>query len=163
MNIRSNRHGELIADVANKAYRDAFVESHIRNGLSFQIRAMRDAHGWTQKMLGEKANIKQEAVSRLEDPDYGRFTLKTLKRLASAFDVALAVRFVRFSELIDSVTSLTPENLYVPDFEHDKGLKNWADTEENIISFYGSEKNLSVDIGTDCNVETTQEMNMSYG
>ena len=66
--------------------------------------------------------MTQEGVSRLESLDYGRYTLATLKKLASAFDVALVVRFEPFSQLVDSVVNLSPEDLAVPDFEHDPGL-----------------------------------------
>ena len=136
MNTRSESHKQLTNNLGNKAYRDAFVESHIRAGLSFQIRAMRDARGWTQKTLAERANTKQEAISRLENPDYGRFTLETLKRLASAFDVALVVRFAPFSELIDRVSSLRPSDLNVPDFVHDEALKDWKGTAANVYSMF---------------------------
>jgi hypothetical protein len=49
--------------------------------------------------------MTQNAVSRLESPNYGKPTITTLKRLAAALDVGLIVRFVPFSELIDWVSS----------------------------------------------------------
>ena len=65
---------------------------------------MRDREGWSQEALAEKVGMNQNAISRLENPDYGKPTLTTLKRLAAAFDVALAVRFVPFGELVDWVS-----------------------------------------------------------
>ena len=47
------------------------------------------------------------SISRLEDPNYGRYSLKTLKRLARAFDVGLLVRFVSFGELGEWTVNLT--------------------------------------------------------
>lgn len=43
----------------------------------------------------------QNAVYRLESPTYGKATLTTLKKIAAAMDVALIVRFVPYSELVD--------------------------------------------------------------
>lgn len=115
---------QLRKNIKNKAYRDAFVEEHIGTGLSFQIRGIRTKLKLSQKQLAARIGTKQEAISRLENPDYGQFTLETLKKLASTFDVALIVRFVPFSELIDKVTSLSPRDLVVPDFANDEGLND---------------------------------------
>lgn len=136
MNTRSKSRNQLAKNLRNKEYRDSFVESHIRNGLSFQIRAMRDLRGWTQKELAERASFKQEAISRLENPDYGRFTLETLKRLASAFDVALMVRFAPFSELIDRISSLTPRDMEIPEFSRDEGINNYEGISANVQSIF---------------------------
>jgi len=95
--------------------RTRFVESHLSKNLAFQIRAMRDRERWSQQELAGKVGMNQNAVSRLENPSYGKPTITTLKRLAAAFDVALVVRFVPFSQLIDWVSG-TP-------FE-DKGLSS---------------------------------------
>jgi len=65
---------------------------------------MRERLGWTQSVLAEKLDTNQNAVYRLESPDYGKATLTTLKKVAAAMDVALVVRFVPFSELVDWVS-----------------------------------------------------------
>ena len=110
---------QIKASLSDKEYRDAFVADTIDTGLALQIRAMREARQWSQTDLARKAGMAQERISVLEDPDYGKHTLSTLKRLASAFDVALVVRFVPFSHLVEMVTTLSPDALAVPDFEHD--------------------------------------------
>lgn len=116
--------GQLIRGLRNKRVRDLFVAEHISEGVAFQIRAMREKRGWTQGELGERAGgMKQEQISVLENPNYGRPSLSTLKRIASAFDVVLAVRFVPFSEFIDWTLSLTPEQMKVQGFEEDSGLQ----------------------------------------
>jgi transcriptional regulator with XRE-family HTH domain len=139
MNTRARNRNQLAKNVSDKKYRETFVESHIRNGVAFQIRAMRDMRGWTQKELAKRADTKQEAISRLENPDYGRFTLETLRRLASVFDVALTVRFVPFSELIDRMSSLTPRDMEIPDFAHDEGIRNFEGVSANVQSIFPAE------------------------
>ncbi len=101
---------ELLSKLKDKEYRTAYVESHINNGIAFQIRTLRG--DLTQEELGKRAGMKQEAICRLENPNYGSFTLKTLKQIASAFDVGLIVRFVPFSDLVKWDLNLSSESLH---------------------------------------------------
>jgi transcriptional regulator with XRE-family HTH domain len=103
--------------------RARFVESNISKALAFQTRALREKEGWSQQYLAEKIGSNQNAVYRAENPNYGKQTVTTLKKIAAAFDVGLAVRFVPFSELVDwvsetprTIVGLTTEALTVPSF-----------------------------------------------
>jgi transcriptional regulator with XRE-family HTH domain len=118
----SARYAQILESLSDKEYRDIFVEEEINTGLPFQIRAIRQSREWSQQELAERVGMKQGSISRLESVGYARFSLATLKRLASVFDVALVVRFVPFSQLAASVASLSSEDLAVPDFEHDPGI-----------------------------------------
>jgi len=92
---------KLIAKLLrNKEYRDAYVEEKITTSLPFQIRALREQRDWSQAELGNHANMRQNAISRLEDAETGTPSLNTLLRLAHAFDLALLVKFVPFSRLV---------------------------------------------------------------
>jgi len=109
------------SELNNKEYRSAYVTAHVRNGIPFQIRAMRNARGWDQKDLANKlGNIKlQPVVSRYENPDYGRFSVSTLLDLAAAFDVALVVRFAPFREVVAWESSISEKTLNVPSFDEE--------------------------------------------
>jgi transcriptional regulator with XRE-family HTH domain len=121
----------------SKEYRDAFVEANIHTGIAFQIRALRKKAEWSQSELGEKCGGKaQNVISRLEDPDYGKFSLSTLLALAKAFDVALLVKFVPFCTLRASLGNLSEEALAVPNFTEEKELLAASTTEAAIINFY---------------------------
>lgn len=112
----------LIEKLKNEEYRKAYVSEHIDTGIPFQIKALRKQRNWTQKELAERIDRKlgkQESISRLEDPNYSKFTLTTLKKLASAFDVGLIVRFAPISELVIWELVLTPESLEVASFDQD--------------------------------------------
>lgn len=126
MTTTSARREQIAASLQDKEYRDLFVAEEIDTGLPFQIRALRKDRGWSQRELAERVGMTQEGVSRLENLNYGRFTIATLKRLASVFDVALVVRFEPFSRLVDWTASLSPEDLAVPDYERDPGLRRAA-------------------------------------
>jgi len=100
-----------------------FVESHLNKGLAFQIRGLRDREQWSQGQLAERVGMNQNAISRLENPNYGKATLTTLKRIAAAFDVGLVTRFVPFGQMVDWVSctphvieGLSANSLRVPSF-----------------------------------------------
>jgi transcriptional regulator with XRE-family HTH domain len=110
----------LITELKNKEYRDAFVSAHIDTGIPFQVRALREHRGLTQKELAERAGMKQERISAIENPNYkNAFTLATLKRLAYAFDIALIVRFAPISQLVDWELKLSSEALEAVSFDED--------------------------------------------
>jgi transcriptional regulator with XRE-family HTH domain len=114
---------DLIADLQSKKFRDAFVSSRVSNTLALQIRAMRQERGWSQAYLAELLGTSQNAVYRLESPQYGKPSITTLKRLASIFDVGLSVWFSPFSKLVDRVTNLSTDDILVPSFDNDLGLQ----------------------------------------
>jgi transcriptional regulator with XRE-family HTH domain len=101
----------MIAEWFSRKYRQRFVDAFVRQGVASQIQLLRKREGLSQKKLGEITDKKQNAIARLEDPSYGKFTLTTLLELANAFDVALSVRFIPFSELEEQTNNLTPEKL----------------------------------------------------
>jgi transcriptional regulator with XRE-family HTH domain len=90
--------------------RARFVDSNVSKTIAFQTRSLRDKEGWSQQRLAEEIGSNQNAIYRAENPNYGKQTLTTLKKIADAFDVALIVRFVPFSELVDWVTG-TPRRI----------------------------------------------------
>jgi transcriptional regulator with XRE-family HTH domain len=71
--------------------------------------------------------MSQNNISRLENPEYGKHTISSLKRIAEALDVALVVRLVPFSQYIEWVSGtpnldkgISPEALAVPSFEDEE-------------------------------------------
>jgi transcriptional regulator with XRE-family HTH domain len=108
-----------LAKLKRKPYRDAYVAEQVKTGLPFQIRALREQRGWSQSELGDNTGMRQNAISRLEKPDYGSLTVNTLLRLASAFDVALLIKFVPFRKLLDEFGDLSTEALEVDAFDQE--------------------------------------------
>ncbi len=111
-----NRKNKIYDALKNKEYRDGFVKASIDVGVPSQILALREQRGWTQEDLGAHADMKQESISRIEDPTRGSVNLKTLIRLASAFDVGLMVRFAPFNHLVNLKLNLSLEALEVDSF-----------------------------------------------
>lgn len=103
----------------SKRARDAFVAAELVNGIASQIRILRQQRGWSQKDLAEKLGTSQGVVSRLEDPSYGRFSIKTLLDLGSIFDVSIIARFLPFSQAIPATWDTRKEALEAESFEED--------------------------------------------
>lgn len=118
----------------SKTYRDAFVIEHVKNSVAFQIRTLREDRGWTQDKLGEMASKPRNVISRLEDPNCGKFTLATLLEIASAFDVGLMVKFVPFSRLTREYGNVSSEALSATSINDKKevaALNAWVGEDTN--------------------------------
>jgi len=112
--------GETIQnELQNREFRQSYVTENLRRGLAYQIRAIREARGWSQAELGHETQKPQSNVSRWEDPTYGKFSLQTLLEIADAFDVALIVRFAPFTELLETVADLSPHTLAVASYDEE--------------------------------------------
>ncbi len=114
---------KLIQKLRNrKDYREAFVASQISTGIPFQIRALRKQFNWSQKDLAEATQMLQPRICAMEQAGYGDFTLNTLKKLASAFDVGLLVRFAPCGELVNWADNFSPDTFSVPSSKEDPVL-----------------------------------------
>lgn len=121
-NSETDARAELVKIFRNRERRHRMASEFRKIGLAAQIREMRVGRGWTQAQVAAESGKVQETISQVENPDYGRYTITTLDRLADAFDVPLFVRFGTWGELADRIAGLSPEDLAVPDFDHDPGL-----------------------------------------
>lgn len=119
MTIQQEKWQQIWANLEDQEYRHEFA-TEVATTIATQIRLLREKEHWTQTELGQRTgNKEQSTISQLENPNYGRYALATLKRLATAFDVALVVRFVPFSELVDWSTNLTPTKLAPPSYSEE--------------------------------------------
>lgn len=116
---------ELKQRLKDKECRDAFVSAYVDETIPFQIRALREQESrkWTQEDLATRTGMKQERISTLENPNYGSYSLRILKQLAVAFDVALLVRFVPFSDLAEWKLHLSSGSLEVQSFDQEDYFK----------------------------------------
>lgn len=122
MTINKKRKQRIISDLKTKEGRDYFISSIIDVGVAFQIRAIRNKKEWNQTQLAEKANMKQARISELENSVHSP-TLDTLKKLASAFDAGLLIKFVSLSELVEYELNLDSGSLEVTSYDEDEYFK----------------------------------------
>jgi transcriptional regulator with XRE-family HTH domain len=106
-----------VEKLRSKEYRDAYIATLARATIAYQIRELREQAGLTQSELAAILGKPQSVVSRLENTHYGKMTVQTLLDLASAFDVALDVRFCSFRDFLDRNTDKSSVALRVPSFD----------------------------------------------
>jgi transcriptional regulator with XRE-family HTH domain len=108
---------KLFDKLRRKSYRASYVAEHVRRGIAYQVRAIRDQRNWSQGHLSRLLEKPQSVVSRLEDPSYGKSTVQTLLEVAAVFDVALQVRFVPYSTFLQQTRNLSSESMRVLGFD----------------------------------------------
>lgn len=112
--------------INSKSARDAYVRAEVSTFLAYQVRALRNQRGWSQKELAEKINTKQSFISKIEDPSYGKVSLKTLFDLSQAFDVGLQVKFISLVSMVKST--------YFPKYSEKEVVP--FDEESKLVSYY---------------------------
>jgi hypothetical protein len=106
-----------------RAYRQAYLAEHVRRGIAYQIRALRDQRNWKQGIFAKLLGKPQSVACRLEDPDYGKVTIQTLLEVANVFDVALQVRFVPYSTFVRNTRDVSSTSMQAPEFKDDLGFR----------------------------------------
>jgi transcriptional regulator with XRE-family HTH domain len=121
----------LVEELKDKKFRDAYVAEHVKTSVPIQIYILREQRRWNQTQLAERAKTTQTVISRLEDHDYGRLSISSLLKLASAFDVALLIKFVPFTRLFKEFEDTSPEALSAKSFlEELPDIAAWAEDNE---------------------------------
>jgi len=106
----------------DREYRASYAESFLDTSIATQIRVLREQRELTQAELAELAGMKQSRISALEDANYSRWSIATLKRLARAFDVPLNVGFGTFGGLLADIDGFNRRSLERPAFAADPAL-----------------------------------------
>jgi transcriptional regulator with XRE-family HTH domain len=128
-----NKQEQIWQSLDDYEYRHEFVEEEINVGIAFQIRSLRNRQNLTQGDLAKRMGVTQPLVSSWEDPNYGKYTLGTLRELAKAFDVGLLVRFVPFGLLTDWAANLKPEDVAPPKFSEEQSSRTWLTVLEKLV------------------------------
>lgn len=104
----------------DEEFRRAVLESEVAEGIAWQIRVNREERGLTQSVLAQKMGTKQSAISKLENADGGDVRVKTLIKVAHAFDCALLVKFVSYSDFALETADVCPERLLACGFAEER-------------------------------------------
>jgi transcriptional regulator with XRE-family HTH domain len=115
--IPSNRVERIWSSLKDQDYRRGFAESHVGGFLAAQLHALRKNRGWTQRTLAKVIGTNQPQISAWESTCESA-NIKTLQKFAEAYDVALIVKFVAFSELAREVATMIPDR-NIPAYEED--------------------------------------------
>lgn len=91
---------DKIRKFLSKAYRDGYLETNVREGIGYQIQALRSKFALSQAQFAEKTGKKQSTISRLENTEYGKVSVQTLIEIAQSLDIALIVRFADYPSFL---------------------------------------------------------------
>lgn len=103
----------------DREYRHAYADESLNTYLASQLRVLREQRGLSQAKLGSLMGTQQAGISRLESADYEGWSIRTLKKLAEAFDLRLSVSFENFGTLWRDMARCDREHLERPKFEDD--------------------------------------------
>jgi transcriptional regulator with XRE-family HTH domain len=108
----------------DEGYRYAVDEAFSDVRIGIQLKAIRELgdESLTQSELARLADMKQSRISELESMEYASWSISTLRRLAKALGVRLAFAFEAWHELRPELDDLTPEKLWKPSFDKDRGF-----------------------------------------
>lgn len=154
--------------------RESYIRVKLNQLIPSQIRALRLREEWSQKHLGEEADMKQSRISAAETPGAVNFSLETLIGLAAAFKLGLWVEFVSYSELIRRENSYSQDRFKPTRLPDDRRFLEPGESDERIADFdysHGQVVNELADMDSympngDININTysdTGEMGAAYG
>ncbi len=103
----------------DKETRDIYADDLLNTYIATQIKVLREKNGLTQTALAEKAGMKQERISVLEDVNYEAWTANVLKRIAKVFDLRLSIKFESFGSFLHEFETFGKESLGRPSFDED--------------------------------------------
>lgn len=104
---------ELVARLGSAEFRALFNEWQIRYSISNQVKQLRNKAGWTIETLANKTGLCFQTLVRIENLlNYKAFPkVESLVKIASAFDVALIIRFVSWAEMLYRWIIITPQGV----------------------------------------------------
>jgi DNA-binding XRE family transcriptional regulator len=95
----------------DREYRHAYADEILNLLVCSQIRVLREQQEMTQGQLGETIGTTQTAISRIENTNYSAWNIRTLKKIAEAFDLRLRITFENFGTLWQDVRAINYEGL----------------------------------------------------
>ena len=129
--------------LSNPDYRQEYLKATLTAWVVNQLKTLRRQRKWTQQDVAERADTPQSGIARAESEDYGSWSTNTLLALAKAFDVALEIRFVPWTQYMRDMADTSPERMEVPSFSEaafevqptvfQKAPANKVDTSNRVI------------------------------
>jgi len=100
-------------------FRHAYAEDQARLRVSFLVRALRESRNLSQRELAAMMSTTQSVVARIEDPDYGSLTVKTLLNVAKALDLPLYIDLPEWPDWLALMEDQTNEALQRDSFSYE--------------------------------------------
>lgn len=102
--------------------------------IAVEISYFREKLGITQKELAKMINTTQSVVARLENPEYKKYSLSTLRKVAEALNLELNVSFKEKNAVKYEEKDITTHIIYKPYAMPDIWSKNIYKLDDNFIN-----------------------------
>jgi len=112
----------LREELKDPEYSEGYSESFLDSYIATQIKVLREQAGLSQKALADLLGTRQGVVSRIENVNYSKWNVSTLKKLARAFRIRLKVSFETYGSLLSEVSTFSRESLQREPREKDRIL-----------------------------------------
>lgn len=112
-----------LTDLTDKEVRYLWHDARVKWAIAKQIIDLRSLRGWTQKELARRSGLWQPQIVRLERGK-GSPTVRTLVRIAAAFDCAFVCRFASWSEWLNWQQTLESGSDVPMSFEEEDKLRS---------------------------------------
>ena len=101
----------LREELKDTEYSEGYAESFLDSYIATQIKVLREQSGLSQQGLADILGSRQGVVSRIENANYSKWSISTLKKLARAFRVRLKVSFETYGSLLADVSEFSRQSL----------------------------------------------------
>ena len=101
----------LREELKDPEYSEGYAESFLDSYIATQIKVLREQAGLSQQGLAELIGTRQGVISRIENVNYSKWNVSTLKKLARAFRVRLKVSFETYGSLLADVDAFSRKGL----------------------------------------------------
>lgn len=91
--VKDDFEKQLERNLNDPEFAKAFHEEYEKLKIALKIAELREKRGLTQKELAEKIHTTQSVISRLESSNYENYSIRTLKKVASALQAELILDF----------------------------------------------------------------------
>jgi transcriptional regulator with XRE-family HTH domain len=103
---------------------EGYAESFLDSFIATQIKVLRERDGLSQRGLAALIGTRQGVISRIENVNYSKWNVTTLKKLGRAFRVRVKVSFETYGSLLNEVASFSRESLEREPRERDRILNS---------------------------------------
>lgn len=102
---------ELREELKDPEHSEGYAESFLDSYIATQIKVLREQAHLSQTELANIIGTRQGVISRIENVNYSKWNISTLKHLARAFRVRLKVSFETYGSLLNDVAAFSRESL----------------------------------------------------
>ncbi len=88
----------LKEELKDESLKKSYYRGLEKARIAMEIEQYREDAGLTQKQLAYLIGTSQSAISRIENPDYGKYSMNTLRKIAEKLELELVLTFRKIDD-----------------------------------------------------------------